>query len=346
MIKHDAEIIIVGQGLCGTFLSMYLHNAGKKVLVYNIPKKNIASHATSGVINPVTGRRIVRTWMIEEIMPFAINAYKQAEVQLNTQLVKQCNILDFHPTTQMQNAFDERKKEEPFLQQPTNTDYWKQYFNYAFGIGEINPCWLIDIKTLLQSWKDYLHKNNLLIEEDFVITDIEEHKEKLIIFCDGADNATNNIFKLLPYSLNKGEALIAEINNLPTNYIYKQTCAIVPHNNNLWWIGSNYEWNYTNDLPSVNFRNDMENKLKSFLKLPYKIVDHIAAIRPANIERRPFVGFHPIHTNIGILNGMGTKGCSLAPYFAFELAEKIVHNKNINPLADIKRFTRILSQTI
>jgi hypothetical protein len=42
---------------------------------------------------------------------------------------------------------------------------------------------------------------------------------------------------------------------------------------------------------------------------------------------------------------MGTKGCSLAPYFAHELAENIIHNKNINPLADVKRFSRILSQT-
>jgi glycine/D-amino acid oxidase-like deaminating enzyme len=344
-MNNYSEIIIVGQGLCGTFLSMYLHNSGKKILVYNTPKKNTASHATSGVINPVTGRRIVRTWMIEEIMPFAINAYKQAEIQLNTSLVQQCNILDFHPTTQMQNAFDEREKNEPFLQQPQNTNQWKAYFNYPFGVGEISPCWLIDIKNLVQTWREYLLKKNILIEDSFKIDNIEKQKEKLYIFCDGADNASNQFFKLLPYSLNKGEALIAEINHLPQNNIYKQTCALVPHKNNLWWIGSNYEWNFTDDLPTESFRADMEKKLKSFLKLPYKIVDHVAAVRPANIERRPFVGFHPVHTNIGILNGMGTKGCSLAPYFAHELAENIIHNKNINPLADVKRFSRILSQT-
>jgi glycine/D-amino acid oxidase-like deaminating enzyme len=55
--------------------------------------------------------------------------------------------------------------------------------------------------------------------------------------------------------------------------------------------------------------------LKTWLKVPFKIIDHKASVRPANIERRPFVGFHPTLKNIGILNGMGTKGCSLAPIF-------------------------------
>ena len=62
------------------------------------------------------------------------------------------------------------------------------------------------------------------------------------------------------------------------------------------------------------------------------------------MERRPFVGFHPTHKNMGILNGMGTKGCSLAPYFAKELAEHIINNKSINPLADVQRFSKILSR--
>jgi glycine/D-amino acid oxidase-like deaminating enzyme len=140
----------------------------------------------------------------------------------------------------------------------------------------------------------------------------------------------------LPFAPNKGESLIAEINDLPRKNIYKQSCAIVPWKDNLWWVGSNYEWNYLNDLPSKEFSTNMEQKLKSFLKLPYKIVDHFAGLRPANLERRPFVGFHPINKNLGILNGMGTKGCSLAPYFAHQLAANILHQAPIHPNADVK----------
>jgi hypothetical protein len=40
---------------------------------------------------------------------------------------------------------------------------------------------------------------------------------------------------------------------------------------------------------------------------------------------------------------MGTKGCSLAPYFAKQLIEHIEQGTHIEAEADIKRFTTILS---
>ena len=85
-----------------------------------------------------------------------------------------------------------------------------------------------------------------------------------------------------------------------------------------------------------------EGWLNYNLKLPYTILEHFAAIRPATLERRPFIGFHPLYPQIGILNGMGTKGCSLAPFFAKQLVNKLTGAGNINPLADINRFEKII----
>jgi hypothetical protein len=45
---------------------------------------------------------------------------------------------------------------------------------------------------------------------------------------------------------------------------------------------------------------------------------------------------------IGILNGMGTKGCSLAPWFAKQITENLLYQKPIDALADVMRFKRIL----
>jgi glycine/D-amino acid oxidase-like deaminating enzyme len=90
------------------------------------------------------------------------------------------------------------------------------------------------------------------------------------------------------------------------------------------------------------FRIKVQLQLQQWMKLPYKIVDQWAAERPANRERRPFSGLHPLMPSVGILNGMGTKGCSLAPFFAFELTQHLLNNTPINPLADIKRFDKIL----
>lgn len=346
--NQQSEIIIVGQGICGTFLSYYLHKAGKKILVYDEAKSFTSSKVASGVINPVTGRRIVRTWMIEDVMPFAVNIYQQLEKELNVSIIQQTNILDFHPTPQMQMAFDERLPQETqYLKKVEQPEQWQQYFNYPFGIGETNPCWLVDVQNLMNAWRNQLKQNNQLIEENFNPNNLQPstfNLQPITIFCDGVAGFENPYFKNLPYSRMKGEALIVSIPGLPRKNIYKQGFNIVPWKEDLWWVGSSYEWQFETIEPTEAFRKKMEAQLNSFLKLPYTIVDHIAAERPANMERRPFVGLHPVHKNIGILNGMGTKGCSLAPYFAYELTEHLVNGKSINPLADVQRFSKILSR--
>jgi glycine/D-amino acid oxidase-like deaminating enzyme len=99
--------------------------------------------------------------------------------------------------------------------------------------------------------------------------------------------------------------------------------SLVPYGENIFWLGSSYEWTFENDQPSESFRKNAESWLNHNLKMPYRIMEHFAAVRPATLERRPFVGFHPLHPRVGLLNGMGTKGCSLAPYFAKQLADKL-----------------------
>jgi UDP-glucose 4-epimerase len=144
------DYLIIGQGISGSFLSRDLLRAGKTVCVVDERKPFTASKVASGVINPITGRRLVRTWEIEKLMPYAVSAYTEWGNAKGKSLIRQCNILDFHPTPQMVLAFAERQPvEKEYLQIPENTDHWKKYFNYSFSIGEIDPCWLIDINTLL-----------------------------------------------------------------------------------------------------------------------------------------------------------------------------------------------------
>jgi glycine/D-amino acid oxidase-like deaminating enzyme len=350
----QTEYIIVGQGICGTFLSYYLTKKGIQHIIIDESKPQTASKIASGVINPITGRRLVRTWMIEEVMPFAIDAYKELERELDCNLIRQTNIIDFHTTPQMKLAFDERlPQEQEYLSVVNNQQQFDKYFNYYFGAGEINPCWLIDINILIGEWRKKIVTENTLLDECFNIEGLKIEESgvtykninaKKIIFSDGINGVNNTWFKLLPYAPNKGEVLIVEIDDLPRNNIYKTNMSIVPWKDNLFWIGSTYEWKFEHTNQTEMFRQKAETLLKQWLKVPFKVVDHFASVRPANIERRPFVGLHPLHSQIGILNGMGTKGCSLAPYFANEFVEHLINQTIINPNADVKRFSKILSK--
>lgn len=349
----QVDTIIIGQGLCGTMLSWNLMNAGQQVMVIDESIPNSATKVASGVINPVTGRRIVRTWEIELFMPFAVDAYTQLGKELATQLITQCNILDFHATPQNKIAFAERLPKETEYLSVVDEKIWEPYFHLLFGVGEIHPCWLIQLQEMLNAFRKKLIQQNALIEEKFILDDCIIHpngvewkgiKANQIIFCEGTGGINNPYFELLPYASNKGEALIVSIPDLPRNNIYKQGISVVPWKEDLFWIGSTYEWKYEHLHPTQSFYDKTTQQLQNWLKLPFEIVNHIASERPANVERRPFVGFHPVQKNIGVFNGTGTKGCSLAPYFAHQLTQLIINGNPIHPLADIHRFKNILSR--
>ncbi|HEX6915675.1 MAG TPA: FAD-binding oxidoreductase [Chitinophagaceae bacterium] len=349
----QADYLIVGQGISGTFLSWNLLNEGKTVRVIDQLQPATASRVASGVINPLTGRRVVRTWMIDDLLPYARDAYGKLGEQFGLEFLHECSVLNFHSTLQMKDAFEQRVNEGEAFIRRGNEDEWKPYLNFIYGIGEVKPAYLVDIRLLLDAWRKHLQSLGLLSEEHFDHRELEITEGQVryrditaekIIFCDGVSSFDHPLFQRLPFARNKGEALIVRIPGLPQGHILKQGISIVPWKEDLFWVGSSYQWAFENDLPTEGFRVKTQQALSFWLKLPFTIEDHLAAQRPATVERRPFVGLHPLEPAVGILNGLGTKGCSLAPWFAKELARHLVYNEPITPEADVKRFTRVLSR--
>lgn len=335
-------------------MSHYLIQAGKSVLVVDELNKYSSSHVASGLINPVTGKRIVTTWMADQLLPFAKDAYQKLEQLLVTSLISQTDIIEFHPTREAKEIFDERVAEgNTYLQHPPDDTAWQSLFRFNYGLSLISPCMLIDLQTLLAKWRQYLKELQALDEERFDITHCtittdgvvyKGIKAEKIIFCDGIAGFDNPYFSLLPYTKNKGEALIVSIPDLPRTHIYKQGIKIVPWKEDLFWIGASFEWKYDDLNPTPAYRDKVKAQLDYWLKLPYTIIDHIASERPTTVGQMPFAGLHPLHTNVGVLNGMGTKGCSLAPYLAHQFVQHLLYGKELLPEADVRRHARILSR--
>lgn len=349
------EFLIVGQGLSGTWLSYYLQKAGKSFLVIDNNGPAAPSRLAAGIINPVTGRRHVEVWMAKEIMPFAWGAYTELGGQLGIETISRKDIIDFFPSPQMMLSFQQRVQENgEFVSLSESQGQLHQFFNYEFGYGEIRPVYTANLETMLPAWRKFLQQNNLLVEEEFDISQLLVSAENVIyksitaqkiIFCDGNSSVVNPYFKNLPFAPNKGEALIVEIPGLPSANIYKKGLLLVPMDTaGQWWIGSSYAWEFDNEEPTTDFRKKTEQLLKNWLKMPFTILKHLSGVRPATLERRPFVGLHPQYPAVGILNGMGSKGCSLSPFFAKQLADHLLCAKPISPEADICRFRNILSR--
>jgi glycine/D-amino acid oxidase-like deaminating enzyme len=349
------DFLIIGQGISGTWLSYYLQKEEKTFLVIDNDFKNSPSRIAAGIINPITGRRHVEVWKANEILPFAWNAYTQMGQELGITAISQKNIIDFFPGPQMRVSFMQRVEENAeYIDLFPDQNQWLELFNFEFGAGEIKPVFTAHLETLLPAWRQQMKNKNELLEEEFEIDHLKIYPDKIhykeitaekIIFCDGNSSTFNPYFNLLPFAPNKGEMLIAEITDLPQTTIYKKGLMLVPlATPGMWWVGSNYSWKFDDANPTTEFREKTETLLKHWLKVSFNIIEHLSGIRPATLERRPIVGIHPLHPTLCILNGMGTKGCSLAPYFAKQLVDNLCNNRVIDSEADIIRFRKILSR--
>lgn len=352
----NTEYLIIGQGLCGTWLSYYLHKAGKSVYVVDDHKNNSPSRVAAGIINPVTGRRLMKSWMIDQVLPFAGEAYAEIGAVMGHKFCFQKNIIDFFPSPFMRESFLIRKDEDDtFLRIHDNEECFEEYFNYDFGCGEITQSMVVHLQGFLEAWRAFLRNKNLVgegcISSDSIrisdhLVNIGDIRAEKLIFCDGAAMSSNPFFRNLPFSFNKGEALIIQCGNRLPDHLFKKGLLLAPlADENFYWVGSNYIWEFEDEHPTDKFREQTEAYLKSWLKIPFKVVDHKAGIRPATIERRPFVGMHPAQKNIGTLNGMGTKGCSLAPFFASRFVDLLIHGRPIIEEASIDRYSGALMRS-
>ena len=349
----ETKFLIVGQGLCGTWLSYFLIKAGASVIVVDPGTQKAASSAAAGIMNPVTGKRLVRTWMGETLLPFACDAYEKFGRENENSFLEESTIYSFFRNEEEAALFDEKARttHEDLLLYDIRPPA-SGHFNFTFGIGAIHPVWLVDVPAFLETHRRNLIKNGQLLEACFDWSLCEfssdgvvnkDIKADYVIDCGGAATAGNPWFERLPFALNKGDALIAEIPGLPRDAIYKYSeLNIVRWDENQFWIGSGFNRDFSNRLPQPEFRERTEIILKHWLKLPFRITDHIAAIRPATVTRDAFAGMHPYQPRLGILNGMGSKGCSMSPFLAHNLATHLLNGTPLLPQTDISKYRNAL----
>jgi glycine/D-amino acid oxidase-like deaminating enzyme len=85
----EFDFIIVGQGIAGSLLSHFLLEAEKKIVVIDDSNRSSSSNVAAGIIHPITGRRLVKTWLYDEAFPVAVSTYQVLEKKLHVDLFKQ-----------------------------------------------------------------------------------------------------------------------------------------------------------------------------------------------------------------------------------------------------------------
>jgi glycine oxidase len=180
------------------------------------------------------------------------------------------------------------------------------------------------------------HFNDLKIKEDEVeYKNIKAHK---IVFCEGYLIKDNPYFAYIPMKPVKGETIIIECKAANITDIINKHLFILPLGDDQYKVGATFNWDDLNDTPSDKGIEKLETELKQILNLPYTILKKEAGVRPSVIDRRPILGVHPIHKNLGVFNGFGTKGVMLCPYLSEMFYNFMFLGKTLLSEVDVKRF--------
>ncbi|RQO31602.1 hypothetical protein DBR32_06510 [Taibaiella sp. KBW10] len=307
-MQINEPILIVGQGIAGTLLSFELYNKQIPFKVIDIPAANSASHTSGAVLNPFSGKTGVGEQRRTEMFTVAIRTYRAMETLLDAPFVRESTMV----------FFDSER-----VHQPERIKAYDAYFRECTKINECFPVAMIDNETLLDHWRIFLKKEGLLLEEHFDETQLHFDAEHVlyqaqhyykVIYCNGVQAHGSSLFQGLRFTRNRGEVLHLDIEGLPDNIIFnKDKLRLIPKGDNRYWCGSNYNWHFTDHIPDEQWKADTLAALNDWLKVPFRVLGHVCAERPTTVGQIPFIGWHPKQPQLGICNGLGTKGFSAGP---------------------------------
>lgn len=81
-MKTNKPYLLVGQGIAGTVLAHHFLQANIPFEIWDSPRHFNSSFAAGGIFNPVTGRKLEKTWMAEALFDYLFPFYQQLEATL------------------------------------------------------------------------------------------------------------------------------------------------------------------------------------------------------------------------------------------------------------------------
>ena len=347
------DFLLIGQGLAGSTLADLLMQNGYSVLVIDRNETGTSSKIAAGIINPIVFKRLTLSWKVNTLLPFAKNYYHNIESQTKEKLLFSITIYRIFSNENEYN-FWEQQCNEPhlidYLSEPEKGKF-NPHFETPYGYGKVLQAGFLDTKKYIAFIRGKLLAQNSYIEHSFNYNDLKVESNKIhynnirakkIIFCQGWEDAKNPFFKHLDiFKLTKGEVLTVQPeNNIDFEEEISKGIFFLKHIDH-YKIGATYNWEDLTPTPTEKAKNSLLEKFNTFSKFNVNIIHHLAGIRPTVKDRRPVIGFLSNKPQIGIFNGLGTKGVMIAPWLASHFLDHLKNNKPIDKEININRFEKL-----
>ncbi len=354
-----ADFLILGQGLAGTMLAWEFERAGISFEIVDAGHERAASRVAAGIINPITGRRLVPSWRVESLLPVVHGTYRELEAELGVPLWREMRVWRrFADDRERRVLAEKRARGElgAFAGAATDEGFW------------IEGAARIDLAALLSAARERWQKQNrvrsaaLASAELATLTSSRCHD--LVIDCTGVTAARAEPFAFVPWEFSKGEIIaITFESNLPTapaldpDVILNDGHWLVPVAPGIAWVGATHEPGVLDSSPTATGRQKLEAAAQrllvpstssgSFAHSPnsssearrFSVTDHTAGIRVNLPDKRPVAGRHPdAARRLGLINGLGAKGALYAPMLARQWVNHLTEGVPFDAEIAVTRF--------
>lgn len=307
----------------------------------------------AGIINPVTGRWMTKSWHFDQLLPEAEATYRSIEKELGLQI--------YHPIPELrfcQNTDDVRRVGRR-MRNPRYQDVLGTYhgpgqaapaFKDPHGCFEILRAAYVDLPPLVHALRGTFAAQGRFRDANFDHSALQadaagwrygELYASAVIFCEGASLQANPWFRGLPLKPVKGETLLCQSPSLCLpQKLFHHTKWCLPYPDGSFRIGASYDESDLAPCPTVRRKAELLQAAQDALTGPHhiEVTAHFAGIRPGSADSRPLLGAHPDARGLYVLNGLGSKGASTGPAMAKQMAELLLDRAPLHPEVDLSRF--------
>mgnify|MGYP000473184558 CR=1 FL=1 len=344
--QQDNAVLVLGFGIAGALVCWFLHKNNIKYVVVDDAAPGSSSPVAAGLINPVAGRSLALAHELDRFLPFARDTYQQLGEFLGQKFWVDREfwtlLRDDHEREQWQTrALDPAV--HAYLA-PEDLDQFPPAHSRAeAGMARVRGGGQVLFGQLLQAFSEFLEREGRLLRQPFHYADLEPGRSDgsatsswtyrgeswcAVLFCEGYRARYNPWFAHLPWRVNRGQRLLLKIPGLmpstdSATAIWRKQGLLVPLGSDQYWLGSVNDWDQDSPEPTEAARLSLLAMLHTMTDVPGQVLDISAGIRPVLQDRKPVAGFHPQHPSLGLLNGLGTKGALLGPWYASALVDAL-----------------------
>jgi len=348
-VPNCVDELIIGQGLAGSLLAWELIRRSHRVMVVDNSDEN-ASQIAAGLVNPITGPRLVKSTDIDWLLAMAKRQYGELTVFFKQTFYVEKPMLRIFVNNKESHYAEQRLKHPEYMNYlgvlKTDTDEDNGWLA-PLGFIEQKQTGYLLTKPLLKNLRNFLIANNSYQCAQFNYTDLklgtnlywQNIKAKRVIFCEGYRAQNNPWFNNLPFQSVKGEILTLQSEYLHSDdYLLNYGHWLIPLSHQHFRTGATFNHEQLDNLPTEAAKKALLKSMQATVPnlSSASVIGHHANVRPCTLDKQPFIGLHPQHPELAIFNGFGAKGSLQIPAYSQIFAESL--NQAIPKHANIQRF--------